>query len=90
MKLRGIIARFDTRRGFGWLRPVLDRPGAVEIFFHRSVIEDSGNLPTGCEVEFELVKSIRGPQAYHVRAIPATLPDPDGEPCVELVRKRSA
>lgn len=87
MKLRGVIARFDTRRGFGWLHPVSGRPGAVEIFFHRSVIEDSGILPVGAEVEFDLLKSTRGPQAYHVRPIPASLPD--DEPIVSLVRKRA-
>lgn len=69
----GIIQKYDAVRGFGLIAPLIGKPdSAVLVFFHCSAIvghrrgEEPG-IPTGAEVEFDLVRGDRGPQAANVR-----------------------
>jgi CspA family cold shock protein len=71
--MTGIVKSYNNSRGFGLIAPLIGKPdSAALVFFHCSAIvgrkrgEESG-LPTGAEVEFELVRGDRGPQAANVK-----------------------
>ena len=68
----GIVRKYDNVRGFGLIMPLIGKPdSAALVFFHVSAIagrtpgEDPA-IPTGAEVEFDLCRGDRGPQAANV------------------------
>jgi cold shock CspA family protein len=74
----GIIQTWNDERGFGLILPLIGRPSDVELVFaHISGVVgrapgETAGLPTGCEVDFQLVRSANGrPQAACIR--PRTL-----------------
>ncbi len=70
--MTGLIERYDTTRGYGFITPLVGKPGAVEwIFFHRNVIVGGAYLPEGAEVSFDVCRGERGPQAANVKLIKA-------------------
>ena len=60
----GKVKWFNERKGFGFIT----QEDGNDLFVHYSDIEGSGFkvLAEGDEVEFEVVKSDRGPKAVHV------------------------
>lgn len=64
----GRVKWFNAERGFGFINLENDK---TDIFVHYSEIQDTGfrTLKDGQEVEFELYKSDRGPQAKNVKPI---------------------
>lgn len=60
----GKVKWFNERKGFGFIT----QEDGSDLFVHYSDIEGSGFkvLTEGDEVEFEVVKSDRGPKAVHV------------------------
>ena len=62
-RLEGTVRRFDTERGFGFIRSA----GSVEdVFFHSSSV--SGEVRQGDSVEFRLGQGQKGPRALDVQA----------------------
>jgi CspA family cold shock protein len=64
MRLQGRVKWFDARKGYGFI----EREGEDDVFVHYSSIQMEGYkaLEDGEEVEFEIVRSDRGPQAANV------------------------
>jgi CspA family cold shock protein len=77
MRLDGRVKWFDARKGYGFI----EREGEEDVFVHYSSIQMEGYkaLEDGEEVEFEIVRSDRGPQAANVvrSAKAAVAPPPD-------------
>ena len=69
MMERGIIKWFNNEKGFGFI----GRKNAPDVFVHHTAIEAEGykTLTAGDEVEFEIVKGPKGPQAAAVKRISA-------------------
>jgi cold shock CspA family protein len=71
--MTGIVKSYNTARGFGLIEPMIGKPdSAALVFFHCSAIVghrrgEEGGIPTGAEVEFDLCRGDRGPQAANVR-----------------------
>lgn len=71
--MTGIVKSYNTERGFGLIQPLVGKPNsAALVFFHCSAIVghrrgEEGAIPTGAEVEFDLCRGDRGPQAANVR-----------------------
>jgi cold shock CspA family protein len=71
--MTGIVRKYDAVRGFRLIEPMIGKPdSAAMVFLHVSAIagrkpgEDPA-IPTGAEVEFDLCRGDRGPQAANVR-----------------------
>jgi len=64
---RGTVAFFNAAKGWGFLK----RPNASDVFCHFSAIDMDGykTLKEGDQVEFEVVKGEKGPQAAEVRVV---------------------
>jgi cold shock CspA family protein len=67
----GIITKFDDKRGFGLIRPLVgDGPDSPPVFFHITAVRMKGNqrpaIPKGAEVSFDLCRGDKGPQAANV------------------------
>jgi cold shock protein len=64
MRLLGRVKWFDARKGYGFI----EREGEEDVFVHYSSIQMEGYkaLEDGEEVEFEIIRSDRGPQASNV------------------------
>jgi CspA family cold shock protein len=60
---RGVVARFDADRGFGFITP---DDGGPDLFVHVSVVRDGGALYEGDRVRYQVRQSDRGPQADRV------------------------
>lgn len=62
--MKGKVKWFNAEKGFGFI----EREGGEDIFVHFSAIKMDGykSLDEGQEVEFEIVKGDRGPQAANV------------------------
>lgn len=73
--MTGIVVRFNTKRGYGYVQPLIGNPDCAEVFFHVSAISrrTDGFLPTlpiGCEVTFDLCRGEHDkPQCANVRLI---------------------
>jgi CspA family cold shock protein len=69
--MRGRVLWFDDAKGYGFIRP--DDPEATEdVYVHYSAIDSKAarrKLLEAQVVEFELVISLRGPQATNVRVV---------------------
>lgn len=64
MRLTGRVKWFDAQKGYGFI----ERNGEQDVFVHYSAIQMEGyrTLDDGEEVEFDIVRSDRGPQAANV------------------------
>jgi CspA family cold shock protein len=72
--MNGIIRRFNHARGYGFIEPLVGKPGQVaDVFFHASAIRIEGrgrpSVPIGAEVRFKLVRGSKGPQAADVELV---------------------
>lgn len=63
----GTVKWFDDRKGYGFIQ----QDDGPDIFVHFSAIQMEGfkSLREGQRVEFDVVKTPRGPQAKNVRVI---------------------
>lgn len=63
----GRVKWFNNEKGFGFI----ERDGGEDVFVHFSAIQGDGfkSLDEGQEVEFDIVKGDRGPQAANVSRI---------------------
>jgi len=59
--MKGTIKWYNARKGYGFIQDNED------VFVHRSAIPMGTSLNDGDEVEFEIEKSDRGPQAKNVK-----------------------
>ncbi|MEA1988336.1 MAG: cold shock domain-containing protein [Pseudomonadota bacterium] len=60
---KGIIKRFDFRKGFGF---IVDDKTGEDLFFHKSAWQGNGPIRKGLAVEFVSKESDKGPQADSV------------------------
>merc|ERR1719419_973550 len=67
--MRGIVVRFDRRKGFGFIQP--KKEGEKQLFVHwKDIVSDDQwpALKTGTEVQFEVNKTdSKGPKAEKVK-----------------------
>jgi len=61
---KGVVKWFDTKKGYGFI----EQTGGDDVFVHYSGITGDGfkSLRAGEEVEFEIAKGPKGPQATNV------------------------
>jgi CspA family cold shock protein len=61
---KGVVKWFDTKKGYGFI----EQTGGDDVFVHYSGITGDGfkSLRAGEEVEFEVTKGPKGPQATNV------------------------
>jgi CspA family cold shock protein len=61
---KGVVKWFDTKKGYGFI----EQTGGDDVFVHYSGIAGDGfkSLRAGEEVEFEIAKGPKGPQATNV------------------------
>ncbi|MCU1536283.1 MAG: cold-shock protein [Humibacillus sp.] len=62
----GVVARYDTERGFGFIAP---DAGGPDLFVHVSVLRDGEELREGDRVRYQVRQSDRGPQADRVERV---------------------
>jgi CspA family cold shock protein len=64
---RGRVKWFSDQKGYGFI----EVEGGKDVFVHHSAIEGEGfkSLKEGDEVEFEVSKGPKGPQASNVRVV---------------------
>jgi CspA family cold shock protein len=67
VQMTGKVKWFNDQKGFGFIEVV----GSKDVFVHHSSIQGEGfkSLKEGDEVEFEVTKGPKGPQATNVRII---------------------
>jgi CspA family cold shock protein len=68
VKLIGRVKWYSPEKGYGFI----SKADGEDIFVHRSGMESEGTrfLEEGQQVEFEIEKTARGPQAVHVAPLP--------------------
>jgi CspA family cold shock protein len=61
---KGFVKWFDTKKGYGFI----EQPGGEDVFVHYTGILGDGfkSLRAGEEVQFEVTRGPRGPQATGV------------------------
>lgn len=66
-KTHGKVKWFNNSKGYGFI----EQPGETDIFVHYSAITEDGykTLTQGQEVEFELSRGPKGPQAENVKKV---------------------
>jgi CspA family cold shock protein len=64
---RGRVKWFSDQKGYGFI----EVEGGKDVFVHHSAIEGEGfkSLKEGDEVEFEVSKGPKGPQASNVKLV---------------------
>lgn len=62
----GVIARYDTDRGFGFITP---DAGGADLFVHVSVLRGAETPQEGDRVRYQVRQSDRGPQADRVELV---------------------
>lgn len=67
-KVKGTVKWFDETKGFGFIQQA---SGGPDVFAHFSAIESNGfkTLAEGQEVEFNVTRGQKGPQAENIVAI---------------------
>ena len=67
VKMTGRVKWFSDQKGYGFI----EVEGEKDVFVHHSAIQGEGfkSLKEGDEVEFEVSKGPKGPQAANVRII---------------------
>lgn len=71
--MTGIIRRYNEQRGYGFIQPLIGKPDSTaDVYFHITAIlgrqpGDRGGVPIGAEVEFDLARGDKGPQAANIR-----------------------
>jgi len=60
---KGIIKRYDFRKGFGF---ITDNTSGEDFFFHKSKWQGDGPIRQGLDVQFDSKNSDKGPQAESV------------------------
>lgn len=63
MRSRGVLKKYDSDRGFGFIKP---DDGSGDVFVHVRAARDSGmtTMPdVGTSVEYEIEQGDRGPRA---------------------------
>jgi len=63
--MKGTIKWYNARKGYGFIKSEDDK----DIFVHRTDIPVEISLNDGDEVEFDIEKSERGPQAKNVKKL---------------------
>lgn len=63
---RGVVARYDAERGFGFITP---DAGGEDLFVHVSVVRGGEELYPGDRVRYQVRQSDRGPQADRVERV---------------------
>jgi CspA family cold shock protein len=61
--MKGTVKWYNARKGYGFIQGEDDQ----DVFVHRTAIPMDISLNEGDEVEFEVEKSDRGPQAKNVK-----------------------
>ena len=61
--MKGTIKWYNARKGYGFIQDENNK----DVFVHRSAIPAETFLNDGDEVDFEIEKSDRGPQAKNVK-----------------------
>jgi len=79
--MKGTVKFFNDVKGFGFITPA---NGGDPVFVPRSGIlgsyaKNQKPLLTGQDVEFEIVKGLKGPKAVQVRALPYSQRDVDAQ-----------
>ncbi|HEV7643146.1 MAG TPA: cold shock domain-containing protein [Pyrinomonadaceae bacterium] len=66
-RITGQVKWFNNAKGYGFI----EQPGDSDIFVHYSAIQGDGykTLTQGQEVEFEVIKGPKGPQAENVTKV---------------------
>jgi len=66
-RLKGTVKWFNPAKGYGFIA----REGGADVFVHHSsiVTDDDESLQEGDEVEFEIVRGPKGPQAASVTKV---------------------
>lgn len=66
-RIVGTVKWFNASKGYGFIA----REGGPDVFVHYSAIQADGfrNLEEGQQVEFEVERGNKGPQAANVRPI---------------------
>ncbi len=66
-RIVGTVKWFNASKGYGFIA----REGGPDVFVHYSAIQADGfrNLEEGQQVEFEVERGHKGPQAANVRPI---------------------
>jgi CspA family cold shock protein len=62
----GVVARYDTERGFGFITP---DAGGADLFVHVSVLRGAEPLHPGDRVRYQVRQTDRGPQADRVERV---------------------
>ena len=63
--MRGRVAWFDDKKGYGFITP----PAGADVFVHRRVLQGYDELQTGARVEFDVVMTAKGLEARNVRVV---------------------
>jgi CspA family cold shock protein len=61
--MKGTVKWYNPRKGYGFINSEDNK----EVFVHRSAIVADTSINDGDEVEFDVEKSERGPQAKNVK-----------------------
>lgn len=72
----GKVLSYNPDRCFGFIQPLIGKPGTVEkVFFHRSGLDHGLNgLPIGARVRFKLTDGMDGrPQAACIQLVEASV-----------------
>jgi cold shock CspA family protein len=72
--MTGIIKRYDDKKRYGFIMPLVGKPDAVQhVFFHASAgVVRNGRQPTfpvGAQVRFRLVRGEPGPQCADIELV---------------------
>ncbi len=71
--MNGIVKRYNSRHGFGFIAPLIGKPDTTpEVFFHATAVRGGAAIPAGAEVQFDLVRGEKGPQAANVELVRVT------------------
>ena len=66
VKLIGRVKWFDVNKGWGFIT----KANGEDIFVHRTSLEGQGTLQDGQEVEFQVQRTSKGPEAIKVVPLP--------------------